>query len=104
MTYVVLETGGKQYRCQPGGVLKVEKLPYEEGEVFEFDKVLLVNRDGVVRVGRPYLEGASVKAKVLSHGKHDKVLVFKFKRKKNYRRNKSHRQPYTEVEILEVNG
>ncbi|WP_026893741.1 50S ribosomal protein L21 [Clostridiisalibacter paucivorans] len=102
--YAVLETGGKQYRVQEGDVLFVEKLDTNEGETHSFDKVLLVSGDNGVNVGRPYVEGAKVEAKVLDHGKSKKVIVFKYKAKKDYRRKQGHRQPYTKIQIEKING
>lgn len=97
--YAVIETGGKQYTVQEGDLVKVEKLDANEGDAVTFDKVLLVARDGKINVGKPYVNDAKVEAKVLKQAKAKKVIVYKFKAKKNERKKKGHRQPYTLVEI-----
>ncbi|MCD1146917.1 50S ribosomal protein L21 [Peptoniphilus sp. KCTC 25270] len=97
--YAVIETGGKQYTVHEGDVLKVEKLNVAEGEAVTFDKVLLINNEGNLTVGSPYVENAKVEAKVLRQAKDKKVIVYKYKSKKNERKKKGHRQPYTLVEI-----
>ncbi len=102
--YAVIETGGKQYKVAVGDVISVEKLDVEEGAEVTFDKVLMTGEGSDVKVGAPAVEGATVTAKVLKNGKAKKVVVFKMKRKKNYRRKKGHRQPFTKVEITAVNA
>ncbi|NLM11366.1 MAG: 50S ribosomal protein L21 [Clostridiaceae bacterium] len=102
--YAVIETGGKQYRVQEGDVLFLEKLPSGEGETVVFDKVLAVSEGEEFTVGTPTVEGASVTAKVLGHGKSKKIIVFKYKPKKGYRRKQGHRQPYTKVQIEKINA
>jgi len=97
--YAIVETGGKQYRVQEGDLLKVESLGLEEGASVVFDKVLLVGKDDAVVVGAPYVEGATVTASVTGNGREPKILVFKFKSKKNYRRMRGHRQNYSEIRI-----
>ena len=97
--YAVIETGGKQYTVREGDLVKVEKLDANEGDAVTFDKVLLVAKDGSVNVGKPYVADAKVEAKVLKQAKDKKVLVYKFKAKKNERIKRGHRQPYTLVEI-----
>lgn len=99
--YAIIQTGGKQYKVQAGDELLVEKLGAQEGEEIAFD-VLLISDDNGVQVGKPLVEGVSAKAKVLEHGKGKKVIVFKYKPKKNYRKKQGHRQPYTRVEILSI--
>ena len=99
--FAIIETGSKQYRVQPGDVLRVEKLPYEEGQEIELDKVLLIEGEQR-KVGTPYVEGAKVVAKVLRHARGKKIIGMKFKRRKNYRRKWGHRQWFTELEILEI--
>ena len=94
--YAVIKTGGKQYKVEPGTVLKVEKLEANEGDIVEIPAVMVKDENGNIKA-----EG-KVKAQVLGHGKHRKVIVFKFKRKKNYKRWNGHRQPYTEIKITEV--
>ena len=96
----VIETGGKQYYVEPGTVLYVEKLDAESGKEYVFDKVLMAN--GVV--GKPYVSGATVTAKILKHGKSKKIKVFKYVQKNNYHKTQGHRQPYTKVEIVKVNS
>ncbi|MDK2799419.1 MAG: large subunit ribosomal protein [Clostridiales bacterium] len=102
--YAIVETGGKQYKVQEGDVLFIEKLTAEEGSTVKFDKVLAVSKDGVMNFGAPVVNGASVDAKVLSHGKDKKIIVFKYKPKKGYRRKQGHRQPYTKVQIEKINA
>lgn len=99
----VIETGGKQYIVKVGDRLKVEKLPYDIGSEVEIDKVLLID-DGEKKVGAPYVEGAKVLARVVSHGRGKKIIGMKFKRRKNYRRKWGHRQWYTEIEIVDIKG
>ena len=94
----IIVTGGKQYYVEEGSVIYVEKLDAEAGSEVVFDRVLMAN--GVV--GRPYVNGASVKAKVLKHGKNKKIKVFKYNAKKNYRKTQGHRQPYTKIEVISV--
>ena len=102
--YAVIETGGKQYRVQEGDTLFVEKINTEEGDKIDFSKVLLVAKEEDLVVGKPYVEGAKVEATVLEQGKAKKVLVFKYKSKKNYRKKQGHRQPYTKVKIEKIVG
>ena len=102
--YAIIETGGKQYKVQEGDVLFIEKIDAEEGSVINFDKVLAVSKEGTFSVGNPLVEGASVSAKVLGHGKAKKIIVFKYKPKKGYRRKQGHRQPYTKVNIEKINA
>jgi len=97
--YAVIETGGKQYRVEQGSSLKVEKLCVEAGAAIEFDKVLLVQSDAGVKVGAPYLAGGKVTATVLSQGRHKKIHIIKFRRRKHYMRRAGHRQYFTEVRI-----
>ncbi|MDR1874722.1 MAG: 50S ribosomal protein L21 [Synergistaceae bacterium] len=100
--YAVVETGGKQYRVQEGDVLRVERLEGEVGQEIVLDRVLLVGGEDSVKFGTPLVSGAAVKIEVLSQERADKVLVFKFKSKKNYRRMRGHRQYYTEVRVREI--
>ncbi|MDR1669188.1 MAG: 50S ribosomal protein L21 [Oscillospiraceae bacterium] len=99
----ILETGGKQYRVSEGDIIYVEKLPAEEGASLSFDSVLAVYDGDKVKTGAPYVEGVSVKASVIKNGKEKKVVVFKMKPKKNYRRTQGHRQPYTKLQIESIN-
>ncbi|HHV74042.1 MAG TPA: 50S ribosomal protein L21 [Thermoanaerobacterium sp.] len=101
--YAIIETGGKQYRVQEGDILNIEKLDCEAGSVYSFDKVLAVAKDdGTVDFGKPYVKDAKVEAKVLEHGKGEKIIVFKYKPKKNERKKRGHRQPYTKVQIEKI--
>ncbi len=102
--YAVIETGGKQYRVQEGDVVYVEKLDAEEGASFDFDKVLLVSKEDDLLAGKPYLEGAKVEATVLEQGKAKKIIVYKYKAKKNYRKKQGHRQPFTKLKIENIVG
>lgn len=102
--YAVIETGGKQYRVQEGDVVFVEKLDVAEGEVVNFDKVLVHSAEGSLNVGKPYVEGAKVEGTVLEQGKSKKIIVFKYKAKKNERKKKGHRQPFTKVKIEKIVG
>ncbi len=99
--FVIVETGGKQYKLKEKDRVKVEKLEVPEGSEVELDKVLMVAGEEV-KVGAPYVEGAKVVAKVLRHGRGPKIIGMKFKRRKNYRRKYGHRQWFTELEILEI--
>lgn len=101
--YAIVEIKGQQFKVEAGKNLYVNKLSEEEGTELTFDKVLLVDNDGQVQVGTPTVEGASVKAKVLSHLKGDKVIVFKKKRRKGYRVKNGHRQQYTKINISSIN-
>ena len=100
--YAIIESCGKQYKVAEGDVVFFEKLDAEEGKKVTFDKVILVSEDGKVQVGNPYVKGVKVEGKVVSHGKGKKIIVFKMKPKKNYRRKQGHRQPYTKVEITSI--
>ena len=100
--YAIIQTGGKQYRVSEGDVLSIEKLTAAEGEEVVFDQVLTVVADGDIKIGKPVVEGAKVTAKVVEHGKGEKILVFKYKAKSNYRKRQGHRQPYTKVEISKI--
>lgn len=102
--YAIIKTGGKQYVVREGDVLRVEKLDVEEGADIAFDEVLAIGQDDGLKVGTPVVEGAKVEAKVIKHGKGKKVIVFKYKPKKNYRKKQGHRQPYTEVQISKIIG
>lgn len=97
--YAIIETGGKQYKVQQGDVLYIEKLEASEGDSVTFDRVLAVSKDGSLTLGAPVVAGAKVSAKVEKHGKGEKIIVFKYKAKKNYRRKQGHRQPFTKVVI-----
>lgn len=100
--YAVIESCGKQYKVAEGDVVFFEKLDTEEGKKVTFDKVVLVSNEGKVQVGNPYVKSMKVEGKVVAHGKAKKIIVFKMKPKKNYRRKQGHRQPYTKVEITAI--
>lgn len=100
--YAVIETGGKQYKVAEGDAIYVEKLAAPVGEQVVLDRVLLVNKDGNVVVGTPVVANAQVTAKVEEHGKGEKIIVFKYKPKKNYRRKTGHRQPFTKLLIEKI--
>ncbi len=100
--YAVVKTGGKQYRVSAGDKLRIEKLPGNVGTEVMLDQVLLVGEGEALKVGTPVLKGASVKAKVVSHGLGDKVMIFKLRRRKNSKRRRGHRQGYTEIEITGI--
>ncbi|MGD8251903.1 MAG: 50S ribosomal protein L21 [Desulfobacterales bacterium] len=97
--YAVVKTGGKQYKVQEGDVLRVEKLPGDVGSDITIDQVLLLADGESVSVGTPILAGAAVKAKIVDQDKAKKILVFKYKRRKRYRRKQGHRQPFTAIRI-----
>ena len=102
--YAIIETGGKQYKVQEGDVVFVEKLNAEEGDAVNFDKVLLMSTDSGVTPGKPFVEGAKVEGTVLAQGKAKKIVVFKYKAKKNIRKKQGHRQPFTKVQINKIVG
>ena len=100
--YAIIESCGRQYKVSEGDVVFFEKLEAEEGKKVTFDNVILVSDNGKVQVGNPYVKGVKVEGKVVSHGKHKKIIVFKMKAKKNERKKQGHRQPYTKVEITTI--
>ena len=102
--YAVIQTGGKQYRVEEGATLKIEKLELGTGDSVEFDKVLMVQSGGAVKVGQPYVEGGKVTATVLSQGRHKKVKIIKFRRRKHHMKQMGHRQYYTEVQITGISA
>jgi large subunit ribosomal protein L21 len=102
--YAVIKTGGKQYRVAAGEKLKIEQLPAEVGAEIVLDQVLLVADGAELKMGRPLVGGASVQAKVLAQGRHDKVRIFKLRRRKHYQKHQGHRQNYTEIEITGITG
>ena len=101
--YAIIESCGRQYKVAEGDVVFFEKLEAEEGKKVTFDNVVLVSEEGKVQIGNPYVKGVKVEGKVVSHGKHAKIIVFKMKAKKNERKKQGHRQPYTKVEITSIN-
>jgi len=102
--YAIIESCGRQYKVAEGDVVFFEKLEAEEGKKVSFENVVLVSDDGKVQVGNPYVKGVKVEGKVVSHGKHKKIIVFKMKAKKNERKKQGHRQPYTKVEITSISS
>jgi large subunit ribosomal protein L21 len=103
MTYAIIRTGGKQFRVSPGDVIRIPTLADKnEGDTVEFDEVLVAGSDDGVRIGAPTLAGARVTATVLKNGRGPKIIVFKFKRRKHYKRTKGHRQDFTAVKIDSV--
>lgn len=102
--YAIIETGGKQYRVTEGDKIRFEKINANVDDVVTFDKVILLGKDDAPVIGLPYVDGATVTGKVLEHGKDDKVIVFRYRRKKNYRKFRGHRQQYTTVIIEDIKG
>ena len=100
--YAIIESGGKQHRAEIGRPLRVEKLEAKVGDNVSFDRVLLVNRDGEVSLGKPFVDGATVSGRVIEQGRAPKVRVFKMKRRKQYRRTRGHRQAFTAVRIESI--
>lgn len=100
--YAIIDACGRQYKVSEGAIVLFEKLDVEEGKTVTFDKVLLVSNDNDVKVGSPLVAGAKVEGTVMAQGKHKKIIVFKFKAKKNYRRKQGHRQPFTKVKIDKI--
>ena len=97
--YAVVKTGGKQYRVAAGEKIKVEQIPADVGAEITLDQVLMVGEGESVKIGTPLVAGATVKAKVIAHGRHDKVKIFKMRRRKHYQKRQGHRQNYTELRI-----
>ncbi len=102
--YAVIKTGGKQYRVAAGEKLKIDELPADIGAEIVLDQVLLVADGDQLKMGRPLVTGASVQAKVLAQGRHDKVRIFKLRRRKHYQKHQGHRQNFTEIEITGITG
>ena len=102
MSYAIIRTGGKQYRVAPGDVVRIERLDGAVGAAIEFGEVLLTADDGAVRVGTPLVEGVRVRGEIVAQGRARKILVFKKKRRKNYRRRRGHRQAITTVRVTEI--
>lgn len=98
----VIEIGGKQYLVSPKQKIEVDKIDKKEGEEIIFDKVLLLQKEKKVEIGTPYIKGVKIKAKILAHKKGQKLIVFKYKPKKRYRKKRGHRQQFTEIEIKEI--
>ena len=102
--YAVIKTGGKQYKVAPGEKLKIEQIPADVGAKVVLDQVLLVANGDAVTVGKPLVSGAKVAATVVSQGRHDKVRIFKMRRRKHYQKRQGHRQNYTEIQIDAINA
>ena len=102
--YAIIETGGKQYKVQEGDIVYVEKLNADEGQEVSFDRVLLMSGDAGLVPGKPYVDGAKVEGTVLGQGKAKKIIVYKYKAKKNIRKKQGHRQPFTKVQIDKIIG
>ncbi|CAK7059361.1 50S ribosomal protein L21 [Saezia sanguinis] len=102
--YAVIKTGGKQYKVAVGEKIKLEQIAAEVGQEIVFDQVLAVGEGSELKVGTPLVAGATVKATVLAHGKHDKVTIFKMRRRKHYQKHQGHRQPFTQVQIEAVSA
>jgi large subunit ribosomal protein L21 len=101
--YAIFRTGGKQFRAEPGATIRIPNVTAEPGDTITFDEVLLGANDGDLKVGAPLVGGAAVTAEVVKHGKGEKIIIFKHKRRKNYRRKLGHRQKFTEVRVNEIN-
>ena len=101
--YAIIRTGGKQFRAEPGKTLRIPSVAIEPGETISFEDVLLGADGDTVKIGTPGLSGASVSAEVVRHGKGEKIVIFKHKKRKNYRRKQGHRQKFTEVRVNEIN-
>ncbi|MEO6823320.1 MAG: 50S ribosomal protein L21 [Nitrosospira sp.] len=102
--YAIIKTGGKQYRVEAGLKLKIEQIPADIGSEFLIDQVLMIADGENVSMGQPMLSGASVKATVLGQGRHDKVRIFKMRRRKHYQKHQGHRQNYTEIQITGISA
>ena len=102
--YAVFKTGGKQYRATTGDVIKVEKIEAEKGATVELDQVLMVGEGEDVKIGAPFLKGGKVTAKVVDHGRREKIKIIKFKRRKNHRKQMGHRQYFTQIEITGIDA
>ena len=102
--YAVIKTGGKQYRVTQGDIIKVEKLNVDEGATVELGDVIMVADGDDIKVGMPFVKGSTVKAEIVSHGRHGKIEIIKFKRRKHHDKQMGHRQYYTEIEIKEITG
>lgn len=102
--YAVIKTGGKQYKVAAGQKLKIEQIPADIGADITIDQVLAVGAGDTLKVGTPLVSGATVAAKVVAHGRHDKVRIFKMRRRKHYQKHQGHRQNYTELQIVSING
>lgn len=102
--YAVIQTGGKQYRVEEGTTLKIEKLELGTGDSIDFDKVLMIQSDSETKIGQPYVESGKVTAQVVSQGRHKKVKIIKFKRRKHHMKRMGHRQYFTEIQITGISA
>jgi large subunit ribosomal protein L21 len=102
--YAVIKTGGKQYKVVAGEKLKVEQIPADIGSEITIDQVLAVGEGDAIKVGTPLVDGAKVLVTVVSHGRHDKVTIFKMRRRKHYQKHQGHRQNYTEIQVVSINA
>ncbi|SFM71855.1 50S ribosomal protein L21 [Nitrosomonas communis] len=102
--YAVIKTGGKQYRVEVGNKLKIEQIVAEAGSDLVIDRVLMVSEGENISIGKPFLDSAKVSATVVGHGRHDKVRIFKMRRRKHYQRHQGHRQNYTEIQITDISA
>ena len=102
--YAVIKTGGKQHRVQKGDIIYIEKIAVQDGDEVTFDALMVSDDEGGVRIGAPFVDGASVTGKALGQVKSAKIVVYKYKAKKNERKKQGHRQPYTKVEIIGIQG
>lgn len=102
--YAVIKTGGKQYRVKEGDVLKIEQLPVDIGTSIELKEVLMITKDDTTTIGSPFIDKASVTAEVLSQGRHKKIKIIKFRRRKHHMKKMGHRQNYTEIKITAIGG
>jgi large subunit ribosomal protein L21 len=102
--YAVIQTGGKQYRVQPGDTIKVEKMEVEPGQTVEFTEVLMVADGEQIRVGHPTIDGVKVAAEIVKHDRDEKILVYKYRRRKAWHKKQGHRQPFTAIKVTEITG
>lgn len=100
--YAIIETGGKQYKVEEGDTILIEKIEGNDGDLVRFDRILLVSNNEELKVGKPLVEGAAVEGTIVEQGKNKKVVIFKYKAKKDYRKKQGHRQPYTKVKVEKI--
>jgi large subunit ribosomal protein L21 len=102
--HAVIKTGGKQYRVKEGDVLKIEQLPFDIGHIIDFNEILMISQDDQTTLGTPFIAKASVKAEVMAQGRHKKIKIIKFRRRKHHMKSMGHRQNYTEIKITAIGG